>query len=217
MIDAFCIAIFLRLLYLFFRKLIYSVSYLRMIYYSFLLILLLLYTSLFKMVRNTKGGKGAKSMARKSFAPSASSFPVPTCDMEHLAVVSHMYGPSCDVLLLDGTKLLCHIRNKFKGRHKSGNLILVGSILLIGYRDWESDTARKNCDLLFVYDNLQASSLADRFPIPAIPSISSRSASISSPTDIIFDNSTFTYTNDDTTNTFNTTTDTNTSLDFDDL
>ena len=167
------------------------------------------------MVRNTKGGKGAKSMARKSFAPSASSFPVPTNDMEHLAVVSKMYGPSCDVLLLDGTKLLCHIRNKFKGRHKSGNLILLGSILLIGFRDWESETSRKNCDLLFVYDNLQASSLADRFPIPAI-------TSISSPTDILFDN--YTYTNHEipTINTFNTTTDTtsndtNTSLDFDDL
>lgn len=166
------------------------------------------------MVRNTKGGKGAKSMARKSFAPSASSFPVPTNDMEHLAVVSKMYGPSCDVLLLDGTKLLCHIRNKFKGRHKSGNLILVGSILLIGFRDWESDTARKNCDLLFVYDNLQASSLADRFTIPAIPSLISSN-------DILFDNYTFTNDQNPTTNTFITTdttfTDTNTTLHFDDL
>ena len=167
------------------------------------------------MVRNTKGGKGAKSMARKSFAPSASSFPVPTCDLEQLAVVSKMYGPSCDVILLDGTKLLCHIRNKFKGRHKSGNLILVGSILLIGYRDWEPETARKNCDLLFVYDNLQASSLADRFAIPSIPDVASHSTS-----DILFDNSstndlldTTTVSYTDTTN--NTTT--TVSFDFDDL
>jgi hypothetical protein len=167
------------------------------------------------MVRNTKGGKGAKSMARKSFAPSASSFPVPTSDMEQLAVVSNMYGPSCDVILLDGTKLLCHIRNKFKGRHKSGNLILVGSILLIGFRDWEPETSRKNCDLLFVYDNLQASSLADRFAIPSIPDFASHATS-----DILFDNSstndllttTDSYTH--TTNNNNTTTQ---PFDFDDL
>jgi hypothetical protein len=171
------------------------------------------------MVKNTKGGKGAKSMARKSFASSASSFPVPTSDMEHLAIVSKMYGPSCDVILLDGTKLLCHIRNKFKGRHKSGNLILLGSILLIGYRDWEPETARKNCDLLFVYDNLQASSLADRFPIPAIPSIPDKSSLTTS--EILFDNSS---TNDlHTTMLYNTDTNTNTStyattpFDFDDL
>jgi hypothetical protein len=167
------------------------------------------------MVRNTKGGKGAKSMARKSFAPSASSFPVPTSDMEQLAVVSNMYGPSCHVILLDGTKLLCHIRNKFKGRHKSGNLILVGSILLIGYRDWEPETARKNCDLLFVYDNLQASSLADRFAIPSIPDLASHPTS-----EILFDNSS-TNTDLDTTTVSYTDTTNNTStatpFDFDDL
>jgi len=134
------------------------------------------------MVRNTKGGKGAKSMARKSFA-SVAAYPIPTSDMEHFAVVSHMYGPSCDVILLDGSKLLCHIRNKFKGRHKSGNLISLGSILLIGYREWESATNRKNCDLLFVYDNVQANSLADRFSLPTIPDPSG--ATISN--DITFD------------------------------
>jgi len=136
------------------------------------------------MVRNTKGGKGAKSMARKSTA-SSGTYPIPTSDMEHFAVVSKMYGPSCDVILLDGSKLLCHIRNKFKGRHKSANLISLGSILLIGYRDWESDTNRKNCDLLFVYDNAQANSLADRFSLPTIPDTSGAIAS----SDILFDDS----------------------------
>jgi hypothetical protein len=136
------------------------------------------------MVRNTKGGKGAKSMARKSTG-SSGTYPIPTSDMEHFAVVSKMYGPSCDVILLDGSKLLCHIRNKFKGRHKSGNLILLGSILLIGFRDWESETNRKNCDLLFVYDNVQANSLADRFALPTIPDTSRTSAS----NDILFDDS----------------------------
>jgi hypothetical protein len=136
------------------------------------------------MVKNTKGGKGAKSMARKSMASGSASFPVPTCELEQIAVVSKMYGPSCEVLLNDGTKLLCHIRNKFKGRHKSGNLIVVSSIVLIGYRDWEPDTARKNCDLLFVYDHLQTASLADRFTIPSFATEYSTSS------DFLFDNST---------------------------
>jgi hypothetical protein len=166
------------------------------------------------MVKNTKGGKGAKSMARKSVASSGAGFPVPTSDMEHLAVVNKMFGPSCDVLLLDGTKLLCHIRNKFKGRHKSGNLITIGSIVLIGYRDWEPDTARKNCDLLFVYDSLQASSLADRFVIPVLPSSTHSYSS-----DILFDNSTFepTLTDSTPTNTFTTVSDHDTDINFDDL
>jgi hypothetical protein len=137
------------------------------------------------MVKNLKGGKGAKSMARKSVSGGPVGFPIPTCEFEQLAVVTKMYGPTCDVLFLDGSQLLCHIRKKFKGRRKSGNMIIVGSILLVGLRDWEPETARKNCDLLFVYDNLQTASLADRFPIPALPSSIAATHS-----DIIFDNTT---------------------------
>jgi translation initiation factor IF-1 len=161
------------------------------------------------MVKNTKGGKGAKSMARKSTASGGGGFPIPTCELEQIAIVSKMYGPACEVLLNDGTKLLCHIRNKFKGRHKSGNLIIVGSIVLVGYRDWEPDTARKNCDLLFVYDNLQASSLADRFSIPSIASEYSTSSS-----DFVFDNSTYDHSHDDTNTTNTTTLHTNNDNDF---
>ena len=167
------------------------------------------------MVKNTKGGKGAKSMARKSTGSSgggAGAFPVPTSDMEHLAVVNRMFGPACEVLLIDGSLLFCHIRNKFKGRRKSSNLILVGSILLVGFREWEPDSARKNCDLLFVYDNLQASSLSDRFTLPSLPHSTS---SLSTSSDILFDHSTFT-TSDSIidTNTFTTNSFTN-SFDFD--
>jgi len=141
------------------------------------------------MVRNTKGGKGAKSMARKSVVSGSSSgFPVPSSDMEHIAVVEKMFGPTCSVLLGDGSRILCHIRNKFKGRHKSRNLIRVGSILLIGYREWEPDTARKNCDLLFVYDDLQSSSLAERFSIPSIDDHSSHNDFAFDSHDSIHDN-----------------------------
>jgi hypothetical protein len=175
------------------------------------------------MVKNTKGGKGAKSLARKSTSGSsggAGAFPVPTSDMEHLAVVNRMFGPACEVLLIDGSVLFCHIRNKFKGRRKSSNLILVGSILLVGFREWEPDTARKNCDLLFVYDNLQASSLSDRFTLPSLTHSTSYTSS-----DILFDHSTSTTsdsiidTNTITTNTFDNSSDNYIDFDnsFDDL
>jgi hypothetical protein len=169
------------------------------------------------MVKNTKGGKGAKSMARKSSGGTsgAGTFPVPTSDMEHLAVVNRMFGPACEVILIDGSVLFCHIRNKFKGRRKSSNLITVGSILLVGFREWEPDTARKNCDLLFVYDNLQASSLSDRFSLPSL----THSTSYTSSSDILFDHSITTSdptshtstisTNSSTTNSFHN------SIDFD--
>ena len=164
-------------------------------------------TSLSNMVRNTKGGKGAKSLARKSVS-GGSGFPIPSSDMEHIAIVEKMWGPTCHVLLNDGSRLLCHIRNKFKGRHKTGNLIRVGTIILIGYREWESDKARKNCDLMFVYDDLQTSSLAENFTLPVIDSGTSTS-------EITFDNSTF-IPDDDTTTTTNTITTTTTiPTDFD--
>jgi hypothetical protein len=86
--------------------------------------------------------------------------------MEHFAIVVKMFGPTCQVKLNDDSTLLCHIRNKFKGRHKSGNFIAVGSILLIGFREWESITDRKNCDLLFVYDSLQTQALSDVYTLP---------------------------------------------------
>jgi hypothetical protein len=172
------------------------------------------------MVKNTKGGKGAKSLARKSVGGTsggAGTFPVPTSDMEHLAVVNRMFGPACEVLLIDGSVLFCHIRNKFKGRRKSSNLILVGSILLVGFREWEPDTARKNCDLLFVYDNLQASSLSDRFTLPSLP----HSTSLVSSSDILFDHSTFTshdtFEPSITTNTFTNSFDISSDSNFDDL
>lgn len=136
------------------------------------------------MVKNTKGGKGAKSMARKSVSVGgAGGYPIPTSDMEHIAIVEKIFGPSCSVYLQDGTKLLCHIRNKFKGRHKSRNLIRVGTFLLIGYREWEPDTSRKNCDLMFVYDDLQSSAIAERFMLPSIPGHSTTTHD-----DILFDN-----------------------------
>ena len=120
------------------------------------------------MVKNTKGGKGAKSMARKSVSSADSSFPIPTSSLEHIALVTKMFGPACEVILSDGTILFCHIRNKFKGRRKSSNFISIGSFILVGLREWETLNPPKNCDLLFVYDSLQTNSLLERFSLPSL-------------------------------------------------
>jgi len=135
------------------------------------------------MVKNTKGGKGAKSMARKSVSSADSSFPIPTSNMEHIALVTKMFGPACEVILSDGTILFCHIRNKFKGRRKSSNFISIGSFILVGLREWETLNPPKNCDLLFVYDSLQTNSLLERF---SLPSLSHSSPHDSSPHDSLF-------------------------------
>ncbi len=112
------------------------------------------------MVKNTSGGKGSKSLARKLTSGSASShFPVPSNELETFALVTKMHGPSCDVLLPDGSKLLCHIRNKFRGRSKRQNVIVMNNVILVGFREWES--TRKNCDLMYVYDSGEISKIND--------------------------------------------------------
>ena len=132
------------------------------------------------MVKNTKGGKGAKSMARKN-TKAPVSVPMPSSPSELLAVVSKIFGPTCQVMLNDGTTLLCHIRGKFHKR-KSGNRFSVGSIVMVGLWEWESESSRNNCDLMFVYDATQALSIADSVVLPSLPS-----AFMSSATDIVFD------------------------------
>jgi hypothetical protein len=104
------------------------------------------------MVKNTHGGNKHKGMARK-LVSGGDTFrdPVPNPPYEFIAIVEQMLGNSnCLVYLLEKpqTKLICHIRGKFKGRHKSGNIISRNSSLIVGLRHWEN--VQKNCDLLAV-------------------------------------------------------------------
>jgi translation initiation factor IF-1 len=107
------------------------------------------------MVRNISGGTGTKALARKLTNNHSSVVPLPSNPLEKIAVVSKLHGSHCDVLLEDGSPLICHIRSKFRGRNKRGNTISVGTFVLIGLREWESSS--KNSDLLFVYDSMPSS------------------------------------------------------------
>lgn len=112
------------------------------------------------MVRNDKGGKGAKSLARKAYTNNAKSdfLQISTCEEEQYACVTNMYGNGmCEVYTNDNVKLICHIRSKFRGRQKRNNMVVKYSIVLVGLRDYENPP--KNCDLLCIYDDNQIEQL----------------------------------------------------------
>jgi len=112
------------------------------------------------MVKNTKGGKGAKGLARKNSSQPTSNekLRISTEDLEQYACVTKMFGNGmCEVTLNNKSKLMGHIRGAFRGRQKHKNWITSSSIVLVGLRDWEEQS--KNCDILYVYDDIQIEQL----------------------------------------------------------
>lgn len=109
------------------------------------------------MVKNTKGGKGAKGLARKNSASqsvSSEKLRISTDAIETFGCVTKMFGNGmCEITLNDSSKLVGHIRGAFRGRQKHRNLITQSSVVLVGLREWEE--TRKNCDILYIYDDLQ--------------------------------------------------------------
>jgi hypothetical protein len=102
------------------------------------------------MVKNTNGGKYAKSFARKSSQPTKSSLFIPEPPIEQFAVVSKFYGNKADVITHTGLTLNCFIRGKFKGKYKKNNFVQVNAIIAVALRDFEEPNY-KNCDLIEVY------------------------------------------------------------------
>ena len=118
------------------------------------------------MVKNLKGGKGSKSLARKNSVVTKTSthLPLPTHPLELIAVVSKFYGNSFDAYVpTHADPIRCIVRGKFSGRNKRSNFISVGSFVMIAFREFEAPTY-KNADLIFVYEHNDIpllSSLAD--------------------------------------------------------
>jgi len=108
------------------------------------------------MVKNMQGGSKTKSQARKfsSSYSSRTSIPMSNDDLEVYACVTKLFGQGrCLVTTVKNHEINCVIRNKFKGRSKHNNTLLLGSIILVGLRHWEGPDQKKICDLLYVYDN----------------------------------------------------------------
>jgi translation initiation factor IF-1 len=109
------------------------------------------------MVKNQVGGNKSKKGARRLMVATQTKHirekdPNDTCEM--YAYMMKLYGGSnCEVLCEDGVTRICVIRNKFRGRSKHDNLMVVGTIILVGLRDWEvrHRDKKEKCDLLCVY------------------------------------------------------------------
>jgi len=116
------------------------------------------------MVKNTKGGSGHKSQARKFAGGSAKTTNKATRfsqdEYEYYAqVVATLGNGMCHVMCKDGKKRLCHIRGKFRGRGMRDNMVKNGVWVLVGGRDFEAERTKddkklENCDLLEVYSDL---------------------------------------------------------------
>jgi len=115
------------------------------------------------MVKNTKGGSGHKSQARK-YETSAKQVNLKTRFSEdeyeyYAQVVANLGNGMCHVMCKDGKKRLCIIRGKFRGRGKRDNIITNGKWVLVGGREFESTKSGEGkdlekCDLLEVYSDL---------------------------------------------------------------
>ena len=109
------------------------------------------------MVKNIQGGSKMKSQARKfssGCAGGRSELRLSTCDLEKYACVTKYFGQGrCNVKTVDDVELQCIIRAKFKGHSRRSSMVTVGTIVLVGLREWEGADNYKICDLLEVYDN----------------------------------------------------------------
>lgn len=107
------------------------------------------------MVKNLTGGNKSKKGARKSYsgsAPGQTGLVLSTNSSEIYAVITRINGNGmCEAQCIDGKIRLCIIRKKFKGRRKRDNTIKVGSWVLVGLREWETNTGKQKTDLLTIY------------------------------------------------------------------
>ena len=115
------------------------------------------------MVKNSTGGCRAKSQARKlsssyESAGSSAALRLSQCPLEVYAVVTKQFGQGrCQVHTVQGLDLQCVIRNKFRGRSKRNNTVSVGTVVLIGLYEWQSEP--KNGDVLEVYNTTEVGQL----------------------------------------------------------
>ena len=113
------------------------------------------------MVKNKKGGKGSKRIARKHVMDITQRvIRYVKEEGEMYAVVSKHFGGQCEVVTSDGETRLCIVRGKFKGRQRRDNNIGLGTWVMVGVRDWEvRGDGKTKCDLLYVYSDLDKEEL----------------------------------------------------------
>jgi len=119
------------------------------------------------MVKNLSGEKASKDFASKQVNNNTVSrhLRISECPEEMYAVVTKMLGGNrCYVKTVVHPQIIGYIANKFSGRNKRSNMIALGTVLLVGLREWES--VAKTVDVLLVYDPMEVIMLKK---IPSFP------------------------------------------------
>ena len=108
------------------------------------------------MVKNKKGGSGHKRMARKhvnngdDFRQRKVREPG---ESELFARVTRVNGGNVfEVLCNDKVERQMIVRKKFRGRNKRDNTIKIGTMVLVGLRDWEVLSEKKKKKVQVVLD-----------------------------------------------------------------
>ena len=123
------------------------------------------------MVKNF-GGNKSKKQGRKFISSNQAQRKLRLKDEkedgEMYACVKKLFGNGrCLILCIEGIERNCVIRNKFRGRSKRDNTLIVGSHILAGVRLWETKTEKKeqDCDLLEVYNDNEVRELKDKVTV----------------------------------------------------
>lgn len=115
------------------------------------------------MGKNLTGGGKTKGQARKRANPTNTNtnmiLRMPDNEYEIFACVTKMFGNG-RISVVDNInkEYVGIIRGKMKGRSKRHNIIMVGTIVLVGLRDWESPNFI-HVDVLEIYDNSQTNQI----------------------------------------------------------
>jgi initiation factor 1A len=128
------------------------------------------------MVKNTFGGSKAKGYARKNETSGSSRLRMIEDDAEKYGIVRKIYGGSmCEVFCDDNVTRQGIIRGKFRGKGKRNNIITSGTVVLIGLREWATESKSdklEQADILEVYSAFELDQLKQKpsFPVEFLES-----------------------------------------------
>ena len=127
------------------------------------------------MVKNTFGGSKAKGYARKNEKSFVSNrLRMVEDEAERYGIVRKIFGGSiCEVFCHDLITRQGIIRGKFRGKGKRNNIIACGTLVLLGLRDWATESKSdkvEQADILEVYSSFELDQLKQKpsFPVEFI-------------------------------------------------
>jgi initiation factor 1A len=126
------------------------------------------------MVKNAFGGSKAKGYARKNETAGSNRLRMVEDDAEKYGIVRKIFGGSmCEVFCHDNISRQGIIRGKFRGKGKRNNIITSGTLVLVGLREWATESKSdklEQADILEVYSAFELDQLKQKpsFPVDFI-------------------------------------------------